>query len=120
MSRPKIFLVDIVPGKYYLYKRQCTHAPIYELWPCKVVCTEERGWLRGFVEINSTGSVAKMEKLCNGEIQIQGLRIKEEKGLKYFDDIIEIPDGWIETKQKELQSKIDHFKSELNLIKSVG
>lgn len=51
MKKPKpIRLLDIVPGKWYMARARANSKDI--TWqPCKVICSADSGWERGFVQL---------------------------------------------------------------------
>ncbi len=119
MARKKLFLVDIVPGKVYLYRRQSATAPVYEDWPCTVECTEERGWLRGFVDISSK----KLRFKPLGSETFISATIYDNNATddpKFVYDVQEMPDDWHPCKAKNLQMQIDKIMKELELINTIG
>lgn len=113
----RIALLDIDPSKYYLMRRN-VHGLGNTLWPCKVLCKETHGWMRGYVHLSNDGRLAWLLPLgAKHEIEI---RVINEKGNLFVDEIVENNDAdYIHIREQQLLSQIADLNRTLNVLQSI-
>lgn len=114
----RIALLDIDPSKYYLMRRNI-HGLGNTLWPCKVVCKDSHGWLRGYTNLSTDGKKIWVRPL-GYDYDVELWVIREQDTL-FVDDILENCDiNYLEDKCQILQSQIEGLSRTLNVLQSIN
>lgn len=133
---PRIEAPEVVPGKIYLVPHRING--VHSWRPATVNCTEESGWLRGFVEIAITRSTiasihgqAEVRFVDDGtSINIPLCRHVTLKGdspwvfstgVAYYEPVTlrELPPTWFDEQIHQMQLEIDEAAKRIDRLKDI-
>lgn len=130
MKQPKpapIFCGDVVPGKIYLAPYQTTEGLVYQ--PVTIHCTQEPGWLRGFVSLDGLRATATV--LLTGEtvtLPVCRNAKGEKTGFMFANSashvwpqctLFELPPDYFERELSLLHSKIAVLKAKADKLADI-
>lgn len=114
----QLLLTDIEPDKYYLIRRN-VHGLGNTLWPCKVVCKDTHGWMRGYVEISNDGRAAWVIPL--GSTNEYQINIRKGHGCIYTEELfVNTSDNFAYNEIHNLETQIETLTKTLNALKSIS
>ena len=125
MSKPKrdpILCTEIIPGAVYLAPRR--HNGVLKDEPVTISCTDEPGWLRGFVNVlverregSGCTGVVPVKFIEDGSlVELPVVRSPQEgepwmfaTGPEKWQPVTlrRLPEGWFEQRYQDIQQQID-------------